>query len=152
MNDALLETWRIHQRIHLFMLEAIDEEQLKASWEKGRSVGEHLHHIVKVRRMWLKQAAPEWLGEPKDDDSKVSVTKAALQTALADSADRIERLLELGLETGRIKGFRPHPTAFLGYLIAHEAHHRGQIALLLRQAGVPLDKKTAYGMWEWGVR
>ncbi|NQX60570.1 DinB family protein [Paenibacillus qinlingensis] len=48
--------------------------------------------------------------------------------------------------------FKPHPVAFLGYLISHESHHRGQIALLAKQLGFPLNKKTAFGVWEWGVR
>jgi uncharacterized damage-inducible protein DinB len=58
----------------------------------------------------------------------------------------------VGLAAGRIKGFKPHPVAFLGCFIAHEAHHRGQIALSLKQAGCPLDKKTLFGLWDWGVR
>jgi hypothetical protein len=38
------------------------------------------------------------------------------------------------------------------YLCSHEAFHRSQIELVLRQVGKPLDDKTAYGLWEWGVR
>ena len=34
---------------------------------------------------------------------------------------------------GRVKGFRPDVAGFLGYLIAHDAHHRGQITMLARQ-------------------
>jgi hypothetical protein len=53
---------------------------------------------------------------------------------------------------GKVKGFKPHAAAFCGYLIAHESHHRGQIARALKQSGHALDKKVAYGMWEWGSR
>lgn len=69
------------------------------------------------------------------------------------SGEAIAGLLRAGLAPGgKIKGFKPHPPAFVGYLISHESHHRGQIGWSLKFAGHPLDKKTAFGLWEWGVR
>ena len=62
------------------------------------------------------------------------------------------QLIERGLAAGKIKGFKPHPQAFTGYLIAHESFHQGEIGVALHQSGRPLDKKTAFGMWEWGTR
>jgi uncharacterized damage-inducible protein DinB len=53
---------------------------------------------------------------------------------------------------GRIRSFRPDVAGFVGYLIAHDAHHRGQIAMLARQVGYPLPQKAMFGMWEWGSR
>jgi len=53
---------------------------------------------------------------------------------------------------GRVKGFRPDVAGFFGYLIAHDAHHRGQIWMLARQVGHPLPQKAMFGMWEWGTR
>jgi uncharacterized damage-inducible protein DinB len=47
---------------------------------------------------------------------------------------------------------KPDVGAFLTYLVAHDAHHRGQIAMLARQVGHPLPQKAMFGMWEWGTR
>ena len=47
--------------------------------------------------------------------------------------------------------FRPDVVAFVGYLIANDPHHRGQIAMMARQRwGIPLAPKIGFGLWEWG--
>jgi len=70
-----------------------------------------------------------------------------------NSGQAIASLLQKALAAGgKVKGFKPHAVAFLGYLISHESHHRGQIGWTLKNTGHPLDQKTAYGLWEWGVR
>jgi uncharacterized damage-inducible protein DinB len=51
-----------------------------------------------------------------------------------------------------VKGFKPDVGGVVGYLIAHDAHHRGQISMLARQLGRPLSKSAGFGMWEWGTR
>jgi uncharacterized damage-inducible protein DinB len=79
-------------------------------------------------------------------------TKVELVALLMQSAEAVSSLLEQGFTEGKIKGFKPHPTAFLGYLISHESHHRGQIMLSLKQSGHKVDQKIAYGIWEWGSR
>lgn len=154
MDNQLLETWQIHDRINLYLLDAIDPLSLDShSASKGRSVGEQLAHIHNVRLMWLKSAAPDLLkGLNKIENTQAS-DKNLLRKSLADSGKAINELLSQSLASGgKIKGFKPHVFAFVGYLISHESHHRGQIALTLKQAGKPLDKKIAYGIWEWGVR
>jgi uncharacterized damage-inducible protein DinB len=36
--------------------------------------------------------------------------------------------------------------------VSHEAHHRGQIAMLARQLGKALAQEANFGMWDWGKR
>ena len=154
MANPLLETWQIHDRINLYLLDAVDAASLDShSASKGRSVGEQFAHIHNVRLMWLKSAAPDLLKGLAKVESEQASDKKLLRKSLNESGKAIGQLLETSLESGgKVKGFKPHAAAFLGYLISHESHHRGQIALSLKQAGKPLDKKPAYGIWEWGVR
>jgi uncharacterized damage-inducible protein DinB len=153
MSTEIEETWRIHNRIHLFLLKALNDDQLQLGPQaKGRTIGHLLAHIHDVRLMWLKAAAPDLLA-PLEKLGPEPKSLSHIGAALEASGERIASLLGRAAgDGGRVKGFKPHATAFLAYLIAHESHHRGQIALILRQNGQPLDKKTSYGMWEWGVR
>jgi len=153
-NNQLVETWQIHDRINLYVLDAVDPQTLGShSASKGRSVGEQFAHLHNVRLMWLKSAAPELLKGLDKIESEQANDKKLLAKSLTESGKAIGALLAQSLEAGgKVKGFKPHAAAFLGYLISHESHHRGQIALTLKQSGKPLDKKIGYGMWEWGVR
>lgn len=154
LAEQLLDTWRIHDRINRYLLAAVPAEALAdVSASKGRTVGEQFAHVHNVRLMWLKQAAPELMAGLEKIEKDGARDADVLRTALEASGRAVEELLRRGLEPGgRVKGFKPHTAAFLGYLVSHESHHRGQIALTLKQAGHPLERKVAYGIWEWGSR
>lgn len=154
MNDQLLETWLIHDRINQYLLTAVPVEALvSVSASKGRNVAEQFAHIHNVRLMWLKAAAPEMLAGLDKVEKELACDVALLRSSLTGSGSAIAELLRKAFAgDGRIKGFKPHAAAFLGYLISHESHHRGQIVLTLKQAGHTVDKKTQFGLWEWGVR
>jgi len=152
MKD-LIDTWNIHNRINLYLLDAIDEKYLSdISASKGRNVGEQFAHIHNVRLMWLKVASPDLFQEQTKIEKGNKITKKLLSSELANSSTAISKLLEAGFAAGKIKGFKPHPSAFFGYLVSHESHHRGQIILSLKQSGHAIDQKTQYGIWEWGSR
>lgn len=153
MDEQLVETWLIHDRINRYFLDAVADDALDAAPSpKHRSVYRLFAHVHNVRLMWLKASAPDLLaGHAKldADTGPKAELAAALEASGAAVAELVRRSCAAG---GKVKGFKPHVTAFVGYLISHESHHRGQAGWALKAAGRPLDKKTAFGLWEWGVR
>ncbi len=153
MEEQLVETWEIHDRINRYLLDAISDEALGAAiGPKNRTVFQLFAHIHNVRLLWLKAAAPELLADRVKFDGK-AIDRNALIGALEGSGQAIAALIKKSAAAGgKVKGFKPHVTAFLGYLISHESHHRGQIGWTLKNSGHPLNQKVAFGLWEWGVR
>lgn len=150
--EEIIETWEINNKINLYLLNSIEEENLcSISLSKGRTVAQHFAHINNVRVMWLKQASPEQLLFVEKIET-ININKEYLMEQLSKSGHAISMMMEKGIKEGKLKGFKPHPTAFLGYIISHESHHRGQIVLCLKQSGFPVDKKTLFGLWEWGTK
>ena len=151
LGDALLEMYATNNRITRYMIENLDEESWRAAppGGKGRTIGAIVAHIHNVRGMWLKAAG----GEQVDKLEPKTVTREEALQALEASHQALHNLIAAALaRDGRIKGFKPEVAGFIGYLVSHDAHHRGQIAMLARQSGHPLSQKAMFGMWEWGSR
>lgn len=150
---AMLHAWGTNNRINLYLLENVPEEvwRMKPAGGKGRTVAAIFGHIHNVRLMWLKaidKNAP--LPEKLEGDA---FTRDQVATLLRTSAEALEAVLAASLRSdGKIKGFKPDAASFLGYLIAHDAHHRGQVTQLARQLGHAVSQSVNFGMWEWGTR
>jgi len=107
-------------------------------------------HIHNVRLMWLKATGAAEL-PPKLEPETVGREQAV--QALGASWHALADTLRAALSgDGRIKGFKPDVASFFAYLVAHDAHHRGQITMLARQAGHPVPQSVMFGLWEWGTR
>jgi uncharacterized damage-inducible protein DinB len=155
LAEQFLDTWAIHNRVLLYLLDAIPQEALGGvSASGGRSVGQMLAHVHNVRLMWLEACAPDLFATvSKIPAGKKDVfTKEQLTAALEASNRAMTDLFRGGFESGKIKNAKPHPAGFFGYFIAHEWYHVGEIGMTLTQAGYALDEKIAYGLWEWGKR
>jgi uncharacterized damage-inducible protein DinB len=150
---ALLNAFNTNNRINRYLIESIAPAawRAKPAEGKGRTISAIVAHMHNVRVMWLKVSAKGSTIPPQLD--RASITPAQAIQGLEQSCRALSELLARALQAdGRIKGFRPDVAGFLGYLIAHDAHHRGQIAMLARQLGHPLPQKITFGMWEWGSR
>jgi uncharacterized damage-inducible protein DinB len=152
LNEALLNAYDTNDRINQYLIENLPTGAWRAETPdgKGRTIAAIVAHMHNVRVMWLKAAKSEDIPEQLE---RTSVTPAQAGKGLEQSRAALSAVIKAALEgDGRVKGFRPDIAGFLAYLIAHDAHHRGQICMLARQLGHPLPQKAMFGMWEWGSR
>lgn len=153
LAEQLVDTWRISAEINLYLLSAIPDEGLAASSATGgRTVAEVFAHLHNVRLMWIKVADPGLAATLVKIERDRASDRPLLVSSLEASSAGIAALLRTGADSGTIKGFKPHASAFLGYIISHESHHRGQVLVALKGAGFGVPKTVAYGLWEWGSR
>lgn len=153
LPEAVVNAFETNERINQYLLENMPAGAWRAAppEKKGRDIAGIVSHMHNVRVMWLKAAA-KGTAIPEQLD-KAKVTAAQARKSLGESSAALISILRAALVSdGRVKGFRPDVAGFVGYLIAHDAHHRGQIAMLARQVGHPLSQKAMFGMWEWGSR
>jgi hypothetical protein len=108
--------------------------------------------------MWIKtMGARHGVAVPKTVDPR-RVRPRELLRALPRSSDGIVELLRLGVARGgevpraAWQNFPTDLVHFLGYFVAHEAHHRGQLCLLARQMGERLPARVTAGLWQWSER
>jgi len=148
---SLLYAFDTNEKVNQFMLDQIPSEAWRAEPPngKGRTIAAMVAHIHNVRVMWLKAAAKG--SKIPDQLERDKVTIAGAKKGLAESHAALRALIESSIKSdGRIKGFKPDVSSFLGYLFAHDAHHRGQVMMLARQTGHALPQSAQFGMWEWG--
>jgi uncharacterized damage-inducible protein DinB len=145
---SLADTWHLNNRVNLRLLGQLSDAQLAyASNPRARSVADQFAHLHSVRLTWLEVVAPA--GTPLAKVEKGSAAAPALRTALEASALALGTAIAEAERTGRMRGYKRGVAAFVGYLLAHEAHHRGQIALHLKHAKMALDPKAGYELWAW---
>jgi uncharacterized damage-inducible protein DinB len=153
-KHQIIDTWQINNHANLLLLDNIDTEGLSAtlSTRGGRTIAQQFAHLHNVRLEWLKVSANDLLSKQTKIDPKISLTRLILKSRLTESGDAVAVMLERAVENGKVKGFKRGPIPMLGYLIAHDAHHRGSILLTLKQSGHPVPQEVRDGIWNWGNR
>jgi uncharacterized damage-inducible protein DinB len=151
MESQLTEAWLMNNEVNLFLLKNIPEEHLDDRYSsRTRTVAAQFAHIHNVRLMWAKHAMPDLQGEAVSFEKGAKPTKEELHKALQTSEIVVKKFLEASEEAGKVKNWKGSPATFLGYLIAHEAHHRGLATVALRICGHKLSQEVVYGQWDWG--
>ena len=153
MKEQLLETWNIHHRMNMLLINNTSDAgmQKSLSTRGGRTIFLQWVHIHNVRLQWLEICAKDIFKKYKPLDKETGFERKVLCKSLDDSAKGIQELLSRGWDDGgKVKGFKKGVIPMLGYFIAHESHHRGNILLTLKQSGEKIPDAVKWGLWEWG--
>lgn len=154
---AAVRIFAANERMNQMVIQHLDP----AAWMakppgKTRTIAAIFTHTHNVRCKWIRLTAPH-LKVPRQLH-RARCTQRQARTALAESAAGCAEMLAEALGgSGRITKFhrdgwaKPWPVGpeMLCYMLAHEAHHRGQVCMLAHQLGFPLPKEVAYGIWNW---
>ncbi len=151
MSDPVVEAWQTHCRLNQAYVNHIPDKALTAKMGgRGRAVGAILAHVHNNRLAWMQPGAPDLYQTVSKVKREQAGDKSLLLEALMASGTAVADWLARSIENGgKVKGFSSHAATFMTYLVAHESYHHGEIGLILTQAGFPLDKTAAYGLWKW---
>ena len=163
LRDAILDAWKTNNRVTVYLVERLPVElwEAKVPGAPRRTIRMIAGHIHNARCMWIKTLGKEHgFTVPRSVD-RFKVKPEDLIPALERSSAGILGLLKLGCDQG---GIIPDSSTYvwrnlpldvghvLGYFVAHEGHHRGQIVMLARQLGHRLPAEVTGGLWQWSKR
>jgi uncharacterized damage-inducible protein DinB len=167
LGRAAVQIFAANERMNQMLIEHLDP----AAWgakpptakppgkARTRTIAAIFTHMHNVRCKWVRLTAPH-LKVPRQLN-RAHCTPQQAHAGLAESSARCAEMLAEALgggdNEGRIEKFRrdgwarPWPVGveMLCYMLAHEAHHRGQVCMLAHQLGFPLPNEVTSGMWNW---
>jgi uncharacterized damage-inducible protein DinB len=169
LGRAAVRIFAANQRMNQVLVEHLDSAAWRAKptakppgttrKNTTRSIAAIFTHMHNVRCKWVRLTAPH-LKVPRQLN-RVHCTPQQARAGLAESAARCAEMLAEALggckDEGRVEKFlrdgwaRPWPVGveMLCYMLAHEAHHRGQVCMLAHQLGFPLPIAVTSGIWNW---
>jgi uncharacterized damage-inducible protein DinB len=158
LGRTAVQMFAANDRMNQNLIEHLDPAAWRATPPgKVRSIAAIFTHMHNVRTKWVRLTAPHLKVPPQLNRARCTPQQA--RTGLAESATRCEEMLAeaLGGGEGRIEKFCrdgwaptwPVGVEMLCYMLAHEAHHRGQVCMLAHQLGFTFPHNVADGIWNW---
>lgn len=158
IGHAAVQIFAANDRMNQALIENLEPTAWRAKPPgKARTIAAIFTHMHNVRSKWVRLTAPH-LKTPALLN-RIHCTPEEARAGLAESAARCEEMLAEALcePSGRIEVFRrdgwapawPVGPEMLCYMLAHEAHHRGQVCMLAHLLGFPLPKEVTNGIWNW---
>jgi uncharacterized damage-inducible protein DinB len=157
-SQSAAHIFAVNERMNQLLIEHLDPAVWKAKpFGNVRTIAAIFTHMHNVRTKWIRLTAPHL--KPPPQLHRTHCTPQQARAAFAESAALCQQMLTDALESpnSRIEKFhrdgwaQPWPVGpeMLCYMLAHEAHHRGQVCMLAHQLGFPLRTRVMSGIWNW---
>ena len=157
LGRAAVQTFAASDRMNQVLIERLDPAAWRAQPPgKVRTIVAIFTHMHNVRCKWVRLSAPHLKVPPQLN--RAHCTPQQARAGLAGSAARCGEMLAEALggggwvekfsRDGWAPPWRVGPE-MLCYMIAHEAHHRGQVCMLPHQMGFRLPNEAAHGIRRW---
>ena len=152
LHTQILETWQINNKVNLMILDMIHDDTLDYTLAPrgGGKIGHQFAHMYNVRYWKIEVANKSLVTDYQTLKATDPKSIKMLKEKLIETSYMIEEIIASALENeGQVKGFKRGLVPFIGYFISHEAHHRGNILLTLKNKGFRIPQELKYGIWEW---
>ena len=157
MGAGAARAFAANERMNQLLIETLNPVVWTAKPVGGvRTIAAIFTHVHNVRCKWVRLTAPHLAVPALLNRARCTPDEA--RAGLAESGARcVEMLTEALSGGGRVTEFlrdglaTPWPVGpeMLCYMVAHEAHHRGQVVMLAHQLGFPVAGKVTGAMWNW---
>ncbi len=157
LGRSAVQIFAANDRLNQMLIEHLDPAVWRAKTPGNtRTIAAIFTHIHNVRCKWVRLTAPHLKVPPQLN--RAHCTPQQARAGLAESAARCTEMLADALGGGgQVLEFRrdgwaqPWPVGveMLCYMLAHEAHHRGQVCMLAHQLGFRLPNQVMSGLWNW---
>ena len=149
-----LSDWKEESQSTRNVLEALSDESLaQRVTPTGRGLGKLGWHIAQSLHM-VTEAGLEGLNAPKEHEAVPASARAILK-AYTEAADSLARVVEKGWTDAQLGDEVPMygeswaRGKVLSVIVRHEAHHRGQMTVLMRQAGLVVPGPYGPAREQW---
>ncbi len=154
LTDEIIRCWKINHAVDIILLSDLPAAiwPMKIPGYRHKTVQMMAAHLHNARCGWINTLGRKWkiMAPPMVDNKEVALK--ALIAALNGSARAMIELLATGLDNNnKLPGFAPGAVQFMHYMVAHEAHHRGQLIMASRQLGHPFPAPVMGKLWQWST-
>ncbi len=154
ISDSVKEAWQINTKINKAVFDHLSDEMINAPTPgNGFTVAEHVLEILHTPKHFGLKFDEAQLGalpnlyEVKGKDYIAETNLGRIREVAAQTADTVLKAAEAASSKGEL----PHTSidTYLIHMMAHDAHHRGQLFLALKTNGFPLpNDDLVWGPWK----